>query len=318
MRGASSGFCARVFAAGLVVAIAWAGGCQSTPPKTGGGAAATPKSLPSIKSVVESQDARVRGLDSLWARVSLRVDGRLANATLNKEEAEGYLQVILPAKVAVSINKLGNTYFYLGSNDELYWWFDLTGDKVAFFGRHAKATPETVDRFGIPVHPLDLIELMAITPVPLPGQPGGPENLHWSTDGTLLWYDAPARGSTKRVLVDPQSLLPVMVELLDNSEKVVVRSELSKYVAFQSHSVVGATPSVPSRCIIKVPRQDLTITINLNDPGNRTAAGRPINPAAFDFIKLNQSFPVTKLIDLDKRESADGTEPPTASDGENK
>lgn len=306
-----------MLAAGAALVIAWAGGCQSTPsPKTGAGAAAPAKALPPIESVIEAQDERVRGLDSLWARVSLRVDGRLANAKLNKEEAEGYLQVILPTKVAVIINKLGNTYFYLGSNDELYWWFDLTGDKIAFFGRHAKATPETVDRFGIPVHPLDLIELMAITPVPLPGQPGGPEKLHWSTDGTLLWYDVPARGSTKRVLVDPHTLQPVMVELMDASEKVVVRSELSKYVAFASRSVVGATPSVPSRCIIKVPRQDLTITINLNDPGNRTAAGRPINPSSFDFIQLNKLYPVAKLIDLDKRESEDGAAPASANDGE--
>ncbi|MBX3389332.1 MAG: hypothetical protein KF691_07735 [Phycisphaeraceae bacterium] len=315
----SSRLFARVLAGALIAAGLWTGGCQSSPQTPGGGNVAQPKALPPIKSVIDAQNERVRGLDSLWARVSLRVDGRLANATLNKEEAEGYLQVIFPTKVAVIINKLGNTYFYLGSNEELYWWFDLTGDKVAFFGRHAKATPETVDRFGIPVHPLDLIELMAITPIPLPGQPGSPEKLHWSTDRTLLWYDLPARGSTKRVLVDPQSMLPVMVELLDGSDKVVVRSELSKYVAFQSRSVVGATPSLPSRCIIKVPRQDLTITINLNDPGNGTAGGKPINPAAFDFIKLlKESYRVPRLIDLDKRETMDGAEPPTAPDGASK
>lgn len=296
----------------LLVACLIAGlGCQSSPKESG-----TPihsakplPPLPPVASVVDAQNKRVRGLDTLWARVSLRVDGRLANATLNKEEAEGYLQVVLPNKVAVSINKLGNTYFYLGSNDELYWWFDLSGDKRAYFGRHALATPETVDRFGIPVHPLDLIELMAITPVPAPGQPGSPDKLHWSTDRTLQWYDVAARGATKRVLVDPESLQPVMVELLDKSEKVIVRSELSRYQSFLSRTVPGAKPSVPSRCIIKVPRQDLTITINVNDPD-----GKKPKPIAFDFIKLNDAYPVTKLIDLDKPEGGDTV--PT--DGEEK
>jgi len=287
-------------------------GCQSAPSKPAPNVATAPvvKPLPPVASVVDAQNERVRGLDTLWARVSLRVDGKLANPTLNKEEAEGYLQVVLPNKVAVIINKLGNTYFYLGSNDDLYWWFDLSGDKRAYFGRHAKASAATVDRFGIPVHPLDLIELMAITPIPATGQPGSPDKLHWSTDGALLWYDVAARESTKRVLVDPKSLLPVMVELLDKSGKVVVRSELSKYLAFSSRSVRGANPSVPGRCIIKVPRQDLTITININDPD-----GRVPKPVAFDFIKLNEAYPVTKLIDLDAREATDSSGAVPPADG---
>lgn len=291
-------------AAALVCgALLAAFGCQSSPskPAPGGVSAPVVKPLPSVASVVQAQNERVRGLDTLWARVSLRVDGKLANAQLNKEEAEGYLQVVLPYKVAVSINKLGNTYFYLGSNETLYWWFDLTGDQRAYVGRHASATPETVDRFGVPVHPLDLIELMAITPIPATGQPGSPDRLHWSADGSLLWYDVPARGSTKRVLIDPKSLLPVMVELLDKSGKVVVRSELSKYVAFASRTVPGANPSIASRCIIKVPRQDLTITINVNDPD-----GRMPKPVAFDLKYLAETvYRKAAVIDLDKKEAAD-------------
>jgi len=272
------------------------------------------KPLPPVASVVEAQNERVRGLNTLWARVSLRVDGKLANAKLNKEEAEGYLQVVLPHKVAVIINKLGNTYFYLGSNDEVYWWFDLTGDKRAFFGRHAQATAETVDRFGIPVHPLDLIELMAITPIPAAGQPGSPDQLHWSTDGQLLWYDVAARESTKRVLVDPKSFLPVMVELLDKTGKVVVRSELSKYLSFASRSLPGANPSVASRCIIKVPRQDLTITINVNDPDGRTPKAEAFN---FKYL-LVDAYRVPNLTDLDKKEAADPVQTSPSADGAGK
>lgn len=305
-----------LIAATVLVALALTGvGCQSSPAKTP--AAAQPalvKALPPVAEVVQAQNERVHGLDTLWARISLRVDGRLANANLNKEEAEGYLIVGLPRKVAVLINKLGNTYFYLGSNDELYWWFDLSGDKRAYFGRHANATAETVDRFGIPVHPLDLIELMAITPIPAIGEAGSPEKLHWSTDGSLLWYDVPARASTKRVLIDPKSFLPVMIELLDKSGKVVVRSELSKYVAFASRTVPGANPSIPSRCIIKVPRQDLTITISVNDPD-----GRKPNADAFDFVKLlKDKYRIPNLTDLDKHEPIDAETPAPRADGAGK
>jgi len=294
--------------------------CQSSLAKPGPtpGTGPVVRALPPVASVVEAQNERVRGLDTLWARISLRVDGKLANAKLNKEEAEGYLQVVLPNKVAVSINKLGNTYFYLGSNDTLYWWFDLTGDQKVFAGRHASATPETVDRFGVPVHPLDLIELLAITSIPATGQPGSPEQLHWSADGSLIWYDVAARGSTKRVLIDPKSYLPVMVELLDKTGKVVVRSELSKYVSFASRSIPGANPSVASRCIIKVPRQDLTITINVNDPGSGTPDGRPIKQIAFDFKYLTEAYRKAVVVDLDKKEEADPSPAVSPADGAGK
>jgi len=302
-------------AAGALAAIGLLAGigCQSAPSKPAPNVATAPvvKPLPPVASVVDAQNERVRGLDTLWARVSLRVDGKLANAQLNKEEAEGHLQVILPFKVAVSINKLGNTYFYLGSNETLYWWFDLSGDQRAYVGRHASATAETVDRFGVPVHPLDLIELMAILPVPATGQPGSPERLNWSADGSLLWYDVAARGSTKRILIDPKSLLPVMVELLDVSGKVVVRSELSKYVAFASRTVPGANPSIASRCIVTVPRQDLTITINLNDPDGRTPKADAFN---LDYL-ANKAFRKARVIDLDKKEAVDSGEVTLPPDG---
>ncbi len=258
--------------------------------------------LPSIETILDAQNQRVDGLTSLWARITLRVDGKLANAKLNKEEAEGYLQVVLPRKVAVQINKVGSTYFYLGSNDELYWWLDLTEAKRGYFGRHAKATPDTVDQFGLPVHPLDLIELLAITPIDAGTLAEDSQHgAHWSTDGKLVWYDTTARAGTKRVLVDPKTLLPEFVELLDSSGKVIVSSELSKYTEYQSLSKPTARPSVPARCIVRVPRSELTITINLNDPN-----GRQPKPVAFDFIKLaTELYPVPKLIDLDKKEDGD-------------
>lgn len=289
--------CAAVWCAACAVLLA---GCQSSPPAKP--PAPAPKVLPpapSITTVVDAQNKRVDGLNTLWARISLRVDGKLANAKLNKEEAEGHLQIVLPNKVAVTVNKVGNTYFYLGSNEDVYWWFDLTEEKRGYFGRHEEATTETVDRFGIPVHPLDLIELMAITPVTqddLGGEP--PAAVRWSSDGKLLWYDVPARESTKRVFVDPKTYLPVMVELLDENSKVVIRSELSRYVSFQSRIKPTANPSVPSRCILTVPRTDLTITINLNDPSSQVP-----KEISFDFNKLADVLGVkNRLIDLDKKE----------------
>lgn len=278
-------------AAGVILLIP--GGCASTSSGREPTAQPRPAPPPAFAAVAAAHDKRVAGLGTLWARLTLRVSGRLADAELDREETEGHLQIILPRKVAISIMKLGETYFYLGSNDQVYWWLDLTRNKRAFFGRHERARVETVDRFGIPVHPLDLVELFAITPMPKVQGPA-PE-VRWSVDGQLLWYDLPARTGRKRVLLEPGSLLPAMVELLDERGKVVVRSELSRYEEFAARTPPGARPSVATRCIITVPRSDLTITINLYDPD-----GRMPREVAFDFAQLVQKrFNIPELIDLD-------------------
>ncbi|MBY0111873.1 MAG: hypothetical protein K2Y21_03560 [Phycisphaerales bacterium] len=275
-----------------------AAGCGSTE-KVAPPVAVKPRGAPpTIEAVVAAHNQRVDGLTSLWARHTLRVSGKLANSKLDKEEAEGHFQLVLPRKVAVTVTKVGETYFYLGSNDELYWWLDLTEAKQGFFGRHALATTSTVDRFGIPVHPLDLIELMAITPIDaaLLKPPGKVSPTKWSSDGELVWYDAPARDATKRVLVDPKSLVPLFVELLDKNGKVVVRAELANYLDIASRSKPSARPRIPTRVTITVPRSDLTILINLYDPETRVP-----KPAAFDFAYLAQTaYPINKLVDLDK------------------
>lgn len=282
-------------------------GCGSTPKQSAPGPLVSrPGPAPSIDAVVKAQNQRVDGLSTLWARHTLRVSGKLANAKLDKEEAEGHFQLILPRKVAITVTKVGETYFYLGSNDELYWWLDLTEAKRGYFGRHALATTTTVDRFGIPVHPLDLIELMAITPIDenLLKKPGAVSAPKWSSDGQLLWYDAPARDATKRVLVDPKSLIPAFVELLDNNGKVIVRAELSNYLDISSRSKPTARPRIPTRVTIDVPRSDLKILINLYDPETRTP-----KPVAFDFAYLAKTaYPINALEDLDKA-AAEKTEP---------
>jgi hypothetical protein len=275
------------------------GGCASSSKADPAPVVTKPQGNPaSTAEIVKAHNQRIDGLSSLWARHTIRVNGKLANAKLEKEEAEGFFQLILPRKVAISITKVGETYFYLGSNDELYWWLDLTEAKQGFFGRHALATTGTVDRFGIPVHPLDLIELMAITPIDetLLKSSEAITPSRWSSDGSLIWYDVPARDATKRVLVEPTSLLPLCVELLDKNGKVVVRADLSNYLDIPSRSKPTARPRIPTRMTISVPRSDLTILINLNDPETRVPKA-----AAFDFAYLAQTaYPINKLVDLDK------------------
>ncbi|HEX8875110.1 MAG TPA: hypothetical protein VF777_00040 [Phycisphaerales bacterium] len=289
----------RAAAVATLALLAGGLGCASSEKTDPRPVVTKPRGTPTpIAEVVRAQNQRVDGLQSLWARHTIRVSGKLANATLEKEEAEGYFQLVLPRKVAITITKVGETYFYFGSNDELYWWLDLTEAKKGFFGRHAIATTSTVDRFGIPVHPLDLIELMAITPVDesLLQKPGAITPTRWSADGELLWYDVPARDATKRVLVEPKTLLPLCVELLDKNGKVVVRADLSNYLDIPSRAKPGARPRIPTRMTIAVPRSDLTVLINLNDPETRVPKA-----AAFDFTYLAQkAYPVNSLIDLDK------------------
>ena len=62
--------------------------------------------------------------------------------------------------------------------------------------------------FGLPVHPLDLLEVMAIKPIPEPGTEAAEKaELAWSKDGHYLYLTLPGRwGGEAAVLAGPQGL----------------------------------------------------------------------------------------------------------------
>ena len=189
----------RVVTGGAAVPLVALLGCASMDPLAGQheGAAQhetrTPRAeAPSYDEVAARYNDRVAPAETFWARASIRVEGRDAEGGRLSEQAEGHLQIERPRRLALSIGKLGETHLYLGSSDDVYWWMDLIDkdDAFAVFGRHEYVTPDKAAQLGVPVHPLDLIDAIALSPLP-EGAPGS--WAAWSPDGRELVVRAPMR-----------------------------------------------------------------------------------------------------------------------------
>jgi len=275
-----------LFGVALVLA-----GCSSTPKP----APVNPAELgppPSYSELAERYNASIAHLDRLWARATVVVRSTDDDGKRHEDQGEGYLQVVRPDRLALSVGKIGETLFYLGSNDTEYWWFDLSGDEdVELFGRHDKATPEKSADLGVPVHPLDLIEVLGLVPLPESGEVG------WDGSGRLE-VRAEGRFGERILTLDPETLHASRVVLLDPEGKVAVDAQLERY---QQVEVVGA-PSigkmVATRFHIDLPAIDARVMLSLYEPTNKA-----IKEVAFDRERLERMKRIDKSYDLDDPDS---------------
>lgn len=265
--------------------------------------AAITQPLPSYAVIAQKYNKRVERLDKVWARISMRVTGLDTQGEPVDEQAEGHLQVVRPDKLALSITKVGETYFYLGSNADLYWWLDLHQDPHrALVGHHDKATPAQAAKFDIPVHPLDLLELLGITPLP----PGATASVAWSKDGKSVEVKVPGRWGQRRLLLDPVSYAAREIDLFDSRGKPVVsaRLESPQAVAVRCDS---STPPMASLYHIDLHNSKTTIVLRLYDPENRCDRQK-MTP--FDLEALSSAYGIKSVEWIDPKPlSAPGAVP---------
>ena len=234
---------------------------------------------------------RVDGLERLWARAVVQVDGEDAEGNKLREQAEGHLQVIRPDRVALTLGKLGETYFMLGSNPSSYWWVDLSAEpKTALVGAQERVTPEAAAYLGLPIYPGDLIELFGI--VPLPEEPG---QVGRAVYERLVAVDLPAATGTKRLLLDPDTLEPQRIELIDRAGQLAAASELSRYEMVPVEGDALRQGRVATRILVRSPQLTGTARFTLNEPTNKS-----IRSVAFNLDRILSAYSVAEVIDVDE------------------
>ncbi|MEN0020268.1 MAG: hypothetical protein AAF747_05235 [Planctomycetota bacterium] len=300
------------FAIGLAAAIgaAMLAGCENgdrrpaiDPPN--GTQAQNAEPVPTYSDVVETVNANADRLDQLRASVviTVRRPDPEDPDELVQDQAEGTFQLDRPSNVALSVRRLGETFFWLGSDADRYWWLDLRDkdDKYALVGRHDLATPEIAGDLGLPVHPLELLDLMGLTGLPpVDTTTVGPPregNVAWGDDRQTVVVDVPSRWGTRRVTLEGGSLLPIRVELLDEAGAVILSSELSEH-EFVRERRGGIGPKLASRASVMNPAENTRISIKLFN-----AEGREPTAAAFDLPRLVRANRIAadQVYDLDSR-----------------
>ncbi len=272
----------------LVVAAALVG-CSSGPspvaePRPGPTVEAE---LPSYAELRAMHNERVARLDRLWSRMSFvvrRPDPDDPDNVLS-DQAEGNVQIERPRRVAISMTKLGELFFILGSNDDLYWWVDRTDKRspVVLFGRHELAGPASLEWLGVNVAPLEFIDLFGITPLP-DVEEGVGAWVRSDAPGTVSAI-VPSRFGYRSLVFDASDRTLLGVEMLDQSGEVLAQAELGRP---RRAPVEGdGTPGelMGTRIRMTFPLEDVFVSVELAEQSNRT-----LNPGVFDFDRILRSY----------------------------
>ena len=163
----------------------------------------------------------------------------------------------VPRRTALRIDKIGEVFFWIGSDDEAYWIFDLSADpSILTHGLHASSAGTRMDGLGqlSPLVLLDLLGLSEFTDVAVGTQvdpDGGPVHLMTTAGRALVTWD-PVLG------------VPTSIAVLDTDGKVRMESHLEMY---QSINVDGTgTMLFPRRVKVLSADRDLQLRIFFDTP----------------------------------------------------
>jgi hypothetical protein len=233
-----------------------------------------------------------RAYDHLWTPVALRVRSRDAESgNMTEDLLDGHFQAIAPDRVALRIDKLSETYAYLGSDEDRYWWIDVKAGS-AIVGTHAKATPGALADFDIPVHPLDLIALLGIVPV----DPAGYGATRWSSDGRSLGILTRAHFGNKILWVDPRTYEPRAVEITDENGRTTLRSTITRPERIPIDGDRDSKARIATQYDVTFEGLDFALGVRLQDPQNRRERARP---SAFNVDTVLKTYRVKDITDVD-------------------
>jgi hypothetical protein len=267
--------------------------------KTNGNGQTDP-ALPKVsyEELAAKYNARIEPITTY--RVSSVVEIRWVDEDGKKhfEQGEGLLVIRRPSEMALTIGKLGNPHFWLGSDAERYWLFDL-GDKprLAYVGKQASIANVKRRVLPLPIRPDQLIGLIGLRPMP---------ETHAATvevDSKLYRVTLPpdqALGKLQpRIWVDAQHR-PHRIQLLDAKQRVLVDAKLGSFARMRrANQPPGAWPWMPQRVELSLGDGDATVTLFIRKPTD--GAGK-IKDVQFDFDRLRRAHKIedANVIDLDR------------------
>ena len=297
--------------AGFVAcAMIQAVGCGSADKITDGGAAAT-RATPSYATVASGYNARVAGAERLTSQISVIIEAEARDESgavtgRTRDQLEGNLSIVRPQRVALRLDKVGQNVAYLGCDERSYWWFDMAGkEPTAIVGTHRNATPRDAADFGLPVHPLEFIELLGVLPLPsspvaalrdAKSPPLQAPAVRWSKDGRLLEVTAASRWGTRKFTLDPVTYEPSRIDLLDERGALAVGSVLSRFAPAAIEGKPGSGVPIATKVELSIPANTTRVLMVLADP----RIPLKVRPKAFDVTALIEAYSIKNFIDHDE------------------
>ena len=252
---------------------------------------------PAYEDVATRFNERAGRLGRIWANATARFSYIDEDGKRRTDQGEGHFQFIAPDRFALSIGKISEVLFWLGCDEDRYWFFQMHDGEQVSIGRNDNLGRPCSRDLGLPASPIDIIDLLGVTP--LPSTATGATS--WSTNGRWLVVDAPGRLAWRRLFLDPKTYLPARVELYDPNDTTepLVISSIELYDRVELDGVGGFMPEAPSRLQIDHPASETSIRLFLHNLNDGKTNGR-LSDAVFTFESLVEAFGPEEVIVLDR------------------
>lgn len=271
-------------------------GCKSATPPIDQEAVQN-KPVPSYASVAKRYNERINLLPKIWAKGPVSIRFTNAKGERQWEQGNGYLLIERPDRVSFSISKFGDEYVRMGSNGDRFWAMDVQ-EKTARVG-DVRNGAARIDQFGLPISSAELFAVFGIAPLPAPeavfDAAADPE-VRWSPDGRHLVVTHASSFGRIGYLIDPQTYLPVRVELLDGQTgKIAVGADLTKPTRTPIPGRGGFFPQVAGQVDIRdfVNDSEIKVTFGTID------ATREIDQRNFDLDTLMNMLGPFQIVEAE-------------------
>ena len=180
---------------------------------------------PDATAIIESHNLNASRLKQIDATGVLQIRWVQSNGRTREEQGEAHLWIDQPRKTALRVSKLGEDLFWIGSDQERFWLFDLLDDDNTSLITHPHGTSlvwgDGAD--AIELQPLALLDLMGVTEL---RQTDG-EPTYSDTDQCWL---IPVSGAAGPLLIawDPTTRIVRGLKLLDQDGDVRMTSSLRR------------------------------------------------------------------------------------------
>lgn len=289
---------ARALLAAGCMLLAGTSGCQSPPATTSppgpGPGHPDPIDEAAIREQLALHNARVAQLDRIAAPGVIEfawVDE--AGDRHFEPQVNTRLWIDLPRRSGLRLEKLGEVLFWLGSDDERYWLFDLTGAESTLFVRSHHDAISATGGSALRLRPLAIIDLLGLTPVPLV------DDLVLTAEPSGWQVTAPGAGGEMRLSFADGSAWPHRVESLDRGGVVTMHSRLDRPRSVIVEGVSrAALPRMPTLIDIADPAGTITVKLALDEP-SPPRAGAPWE-RFFDLEQLRGHLRPTRVDEAAK------------------
>ena len=245
--------------------------------------------LHSPADLLATYNARAEKVQRLWARVDVTIWQTGEDGRRQREQGDGIVAYQKPDELALALGKLGDTWYWLGSNAQRFWWFDLNPQddrpNTAYVGRH-EDLDSTNARSGVLLPPRQLIELLGITTLPAAAEQVAVEPVR-GREQTAVTFRVPVtfggRPAFQQIRVGTITSHPMSIEFIDTDGQLLASAQLGGYKPLPTPGApLGAWPAVPTRITALLPEHGVELKIVVDSP-SLTSEEEKFSDAMFDF-----------------------------------